>query len=240
MDNEKTGKLIRTLRTEKGITQKELAEKIQVSNAAVSKWENGHGFPDISLLEPLAEALDISIAELVSGERNLITPEKKEKSMIEENNIIKDIIQLSEYERKHHDTKQSILIGSLALLIFITGCSGIQYLWSTQNEPVQIPNGLLTLIPLFFGLLAWILAIISIFRSRKRACNHFSILSSFSFLCCAIALWIPILTMDLLVRNHETGTIQDLVWGYNFASIFLLMVTVILNLLAFYIYKSRK
>ena len=47
MDNEKTGKLIKTLRIEKGITQKELAEKIQVSNATVSKWENAHGFPDI-------------------------------------------------------------------------------------------------------------------------------------------------------------------------------------------------
>ena len=41
MNNEKTGKLIKTLRTEKGMTQKELAEKIQVSNAAISKWENG-------------------------------------------------------------------------------------------------------------------------------------------------------------------------------------------------------
>ena len=49
MDNEKTGMLIKTLRMEKGITQKELAEKIQVSNATVSKWENAHGFPDISL-----------------------------------------------------------------------------------------------------------------------------------------------------------------------------------------------
>ena len=234
MDNEKTGKLIRTLRTEKGITQKELAEKIQVSNAAVSKWENGHGFPDISLLEPLAKALDISIAELVSGERDFCTPEK------EENNIIKDIIQLSEYERKHRNAKQSIITGILILLILILGYSGITYLWSTQNEPLLIPNGILTIYPLFFGLLAWTLAIISIFRSRKRACNHFSILSSFSFLCCAIAIWIPILTMDLLERNHETGTIQDLVWGYNFASIFLLMVTVILNILAFYIFKHKK
>lgn len=233
MNNEKTGKLIRTLRTEKGITQKELAEKIQVSNAAVSKWENGHGFPDISLLEPLADTLDISIAELVSGERNFSTPKK------EENNIIKDIIQLSEYERKHRNAKQSMITWSLVLLILISGYSGIAYLWSHQNEPVLIPNGILTLVPLLFGVLAWTLAIMNIFRSKRCACNHFGILSSFSFLCCAIAIWIPILAMDLLVRNHETGTIQDIVWGYNFASIFLLMVTAILNLLAYYVYKSR-
>lgn len=234
MDNAKTGKLIRALRTEKGITQKELAEKIQVSNAAVSKWENGHGFPDISLLEPLSEALDISISELITGERNLNTPEKNE------NNIIKDIIQLSEYERKHRNAKQSMIIGCLILLILITGCIGIQYLWRTQNEPIPIPTSIIAIAPLFFGLMAWNLAIINIFRTRKHTCNHFSVLSAVSFLCCAIAIWIPILDMDLLVRNHETGTIQDLVWGYNFASIFLLMITVILNLLAYHVYKNKQ
>ena len=65
MDAERTGKLIRVVRTELNITQKELAEKIHVSNAAVSKWENGHGFPDISSLESLADVLKISIIELI-------------------------------------------------------------------------------------------------------------------------------------------------------------------------------
>ena len=54
MDIIKTGNLIKELRTEKELTQKELAEKLNVSTAAVSKWENGKGFPDISLLEPLS------------------------------------------------------------------------------------------------------------------------------------------------------------------------------------------
>ncbi len=67
MDNYITGATIKRLREEKALTQDELSQKIFVSNKTVSKWENGHGLPDISLLEPLAKALDISVIELFSG-----------------------------------------------------------------------------------------------------------------------------------------------------------------------------
>jgi DNA-binding XRE family transcriptional regulator/desulfoferrodoxin (superoxide reductase-like protein) len=60
--------VIRKLREAKKLTQEELAARIYVSGKAVSKWETGQGFPDISLLEPLAKALDISVIELLSGE----------------------------------------------------------------------------------------------------------------------------------------------------------------------------
>ena len=68
MDRYVTGSVIRRLRENKKLTQEELAEKIYVSGKAISKWETGQGFPDISLLEPLAKALDISVIELLSGE----------------------------------------------------------------------------------------------------------------------------------------------------------------------------
>ena len=67
MDNYITGATIKRLREKKAMTQDELAQKIFVSNKTISKWETGHGFPDISLLEPLAKALDISVLELFSG-----------------------------------------------------------------------------------------------------------------------------------------------------------------------------
>lgn len=67
MDNYITGATIKRLRENKGMTQDELAQKIFVSNKTVSKWENGHGLPDISLMEPLAKALNISVIELFSG-----------------------------------------------------------------------------------------------------------------------------------------------------------------------------
>ncbi|MBR6393037.1 MAG: helix-turn-helix domain-containing protein [Eubacterium sp.] len=63
-----TGAVIRRLREKKKLTQEELANKIYVSSKAVSKWETGAGFPDISLIEPLAEALGISVIELLNGE----------------------------------------------------------------------------------------------------------------------------------------------------------------------------
>ena len=68
MDKYVTGAVIRRLRENKKMTQEELAEKIFVSSKAVSNWETGQGFPDISLMEPLAKALDISVIELLSGE----------------------------------------------------------------------------------------------------------------------------------------------------------------------------
>ncbi|MBQ7596007.1 MAG: helix-turn-helix domain-containing protein [Clostridia bacterium] len=68
MDKYVTGAVIRRLRESKKMTQEELAAKIFVSSKAVSKWETGQGFPDISLIEPLSQALDISVIELLSGE----------------------------------------------------------------------------------------------------------------------------------------------------------------------------
>lgn len=62
-----TGATIKRLRKKKGFTQGELAEQIGVSGKAVSKWETSKGLPDISLLEPLAAALSVSVAELLSG-----------------------------------------------------------------------------------------------------------------------------------------------------------------------------
>lgn len=82
MDRYITGAVIRKLRENKHMTQEELAEKVFVSSKAVSKWETGQGFPDISLIEPLAEALGISVIELLSGEniRNLNRTSKMSRS----------------------------------------------------------------------------------------------------------------------------------------------------------------
>ncbi len=67
MDTYVTGGVIKALREKKGLTQEDLAKQIGVSGKAVSKWETGKGFPDISLLEPLAKALAVSVTELLSG-----------------------------------------------------------------------------------------------------------------------------------------------------------------------------
>ncbi len=68
MDNYITGATIKRLREAKCLTQAQLADKIGVSGKAVSKWETAKGLPDISLIEPLAGALGVSVAELLSGD----------------------------------------------------------------------------------------------------------------------------------------------------------------------------
>ena len=69
IDRERFGTFLSELRKEKGLTQQELADRLFVSNKAVSKWERGQSLPDIDLLTPLAEILGVTVAELLKGER---------------------------------------------------------------------------------------------------------------------------------------------------------------------------
>ena len=69
MDAQKTGALIAQARRERGLTQKELSQALHVSAQAVSKWERGLNFPDLSLLEPLGDCLELTVSELLSGQR---------------------------------------------------------------------------------------------------------------------------------------------------------------------------
>lgn len=69
MDAQVTGKFIGLLRKEKGMTQATLADKLNISNRTVSKWENGDGFPDITILPELAEILGVTVDELLKGEK---------------------------------------------------------------------------------------------------------------------------------------------------------------------------
>lgn len=105
MDNTKTGFLIKKLRKEKGMTQKELADFLHITDRAVSKWERGLCAPDISLLEPLAEILGISIAELIEGKRD-IQDDYIEKVVMTTKNII-------DYSREEITRKVKILNCSL-------------------------------------------------------------------------------------------------------------------------------
>lgn len=81
MNQEKIGNFILELRKEKNMTQQELADKIGVTDKAISKWENGRGMPDLSLMKPLCKELGITINELISGER---IDKKKYQEKLEE------------------------------------------------------------------------------------------------------------------------------------------------------------
>ena len=64
MDNQKFGQFIASIRKEKGWTQMELAHKLNITDKAVSKWERGIGFPDLKMIEPLAQVLEIGRAHV--------------------------------------------------------------------------------------------------------------------------------------------------------------------------------
>ena len=84
MDQKQTGRFIAERRRELGLTQKELAEKLGITDRAVSKWENGRCMPDLSLLRPLSAILKVGINDLLSGE---IISERDYRRKSEENLI---------------------------------------------------------------------------------------------------------------------------------------------------------
>jgi len=103
MNQEKIGKFITECRKQKNLTQNELADKLGITDKAISKWENGRCMPDISLLEELCSILGVTINELLSGERNTNNSSDK---------IIIDSLEVNERQFK------KILQGSMLL-----GCS---------------------------------------------------------------------------------------------------------------------
>ena len=95
MNQEKIGKLIAELRKEKNLTQEELGRKLGVTKNAVSKWERGLSLMDMSLLKPLSVVLDISIVELLNGEK--ISKEKLNEKTEE---VVENTIDYSRKEIK--------------------------------------------------------------------------------------------------------------------------------------------
>lgn len=101
MDSEKTGILLQKLRTEKGLTQKELAEAIGVTDKAVSRWETGRGFPDLSCLQKISDTFGLSINELLAGERaeegrlSELADKNIQMALEKENKVLKTFVWLT-------------------------------------------------------------------------------------------------------------------------------------------------
>ena len=89
MDQKRIGAFIAQCRKEKNLTQMQLAERLEITSQAVSKWENGRGMPDVSLLQPLCDVLGISLNELFSGE-HISAEEYKGKAEENISNLFKE------------------------------------------------------------------------------------------------------------------------------------------------------
>lgn len=117
MDQEKIGKFIAEVRKEKNMTQMELSNKLGVTDRAISKWENGRGMPDLSLLKSLCDELDITINELLSGEKI----SKKDYQEKLEENIINTIDYSNNEIKRVKRKRKNIIISILIMLVIILG-----------------------------------------------------------------------------------------------------------------------
>ena len=115
MNQEKIGKFILKLRKEKKMTQQELANKLNVTDRAVSHWENGRSIPDVLLFKPICEIFDISVNELISGEK--ISKDKLIKKSDE--NIINTLKESDNHKNKSKKVIVFLIVGIVILLITI-------------------------------------------------------------------------------------------------------------------------
>lgn len=108
MDQIKIGKFIADERKRKGYTQKQLSEKLEISDKTISKWERGNGFPEVSLLLPLCNELEITVNELLSGERLQAMDYKKkaEENMV---NLVKEA----------QESKKKIIMSAMVSVLVI-------------------------------------------------------------------------------------------------------------------------
>lgn len=123
MDAADTGRFIADLRKEKGYTQKDLAEKLAVTDKAVSRWETGKGLPDTALLKPLADELGVSVGELLAGER---IPEPKMQEQTDR--IILDSLR---YSGRMLSGTTNYLLAALGLVLLLSPLvlAGGGYFW---------------------------------------------------------------------------------------------------------------
>jgi len=111
MDQKRIGQFIQEKRKEKGLSQLELAERLNVSNRTISKWENGNSMPDYSIINDLCHELDISVNELLSGEN--LTEENYQKKF-EEN-----FVSTMDYNNKKRNKKIIIVIVILVIILLL-------------------------------------------------------------------------------------------------------------------------
>lgn len=139
MNKEKLGLFVSQLRKEQNMTQKELAERLGVTDKAVSKWERGLSFPDISLLEPLADTFEISVMELLQGNR---LPKEEPLPQQPAHEVLDNLLRISDNEirKKHVISKSIIILCCVSLMLLISIILNIINLSSPSGHSATVPD----------------------------------------------------------------------------------------------------
>lgn len=132
MDAIKFGSFVARARKDKNMTQAELASKIKVTDKAVSRWERGLGFPDINTLEPLAEALGVSVLELMKSEKIETEDIQCEDATL----ILKDTIQEASSQRLLNKKQYQMIAIGIAVLFLIVSVALIFALTRSRYVPL--------------------------------------------------------------------------------------------------------
>ena len=223
MDAPTTGCRIAACRRKKNLTQKELAERLHVSAAAVSKWERGINYPDLSLMEPLAEALETTAVHLLALEN---APTEQ---------VIRQVVQVSREETHRNKWSRAVQLCAaymvlLALILPLAFAVGQDALFTWLYD-----LGILNLAALALGFAGWIAAGCGMFYEGKRRL----VLVCISLACCALSLYVPTLIVDLEMRFGHWDTVEDTIRGYHFGALVLIMGTGLLNAMGWKRKNSR-
>ena len=120
MDAEKLGAFIAENRKANGMTQADLAMKLQVTDKAVSRWERGIGFPDINTIEPLAHALGVSVLEIMKSEKM----EHKHYSDVEAVEMMRSAVEIEKENRKQEYTATGLAVFTTILVAVLSWLAG--------------------------------------------------------------------------------------------------------------------
>ena len=150
MDREMLGRFIARRRKELNMTQRELAEKLHVTDKAVSKWERGAGCPDISLLEPLAEALELSVDQLLTYQTAPEEPEPAEEPVTSQ--AVQAVLDLTLEERRARRRRRwfiamAVTLSLIVLAVVYAFLSSLQARGDLfRNESSTSPDGSITVV----------------------------------------------------------------------------------------------
>lgn len=185
MDNQKFGQFILYLRKEKGWTQAELAGKLNITDKAISKWERGVGFPDIKMVEPIAEVFGVSILEIICSEKIDEQPIPMEIAT----EAISSVIDFATYQRKIG--RRNVLITTISfatviMLVFLI-------------DVMQWIGFIMVCLPIIMvGIGAYLIGL-SIYRYKKKSAYSSTLILGI------LALLFPILVFLLLCFAFALG-----------------------------------
>lgn len=220
MDAKKLGDFIAQRRKELGLTQALLAEQLHVTDKAVSRWERGVGLPDIGSMEALAQALDVSLVELMRAERG----ETEQISRAEADHLLSEALHLSERPVTAYLAKGMLIVCVVAVmpLLFLLFGHGAVVFFNVGS--------------LLLGFVAWTVPLMQLARVWK---GNSAAACTMSFALALASLVLQFFEIGVRVDAGDWSALMDTIHALKTVVIFFSTVTLLLNIAAVRFQKHR-